>query len=418
MNSLTCITLSRPGLPVPALRAALTRAAAAAAAAILLGCGSGKPDPRDREPDPYLPMASQNGNAGEKGEGAITFHYSNKSTDADLSIDLGTTDVYLEMSGKAAQEMTDAVKPSERGDAGDKRAPAQRKPAKAEPKEEAEEPGDQESAKSAMMTPQQSQRKTATPKPDPMKPEPPSEEEERVNYEDVTSKVLTGIRSAQELFYQKRYPEAMQAVRSSLDARPTAEGHALAGSIHYMQGQGGMARRQWMEALRLNPDMPAVVNMLEKTRTPGGRGSPSPRPIQSRPATRSNAPALPAADQAPFPEEYDARQNGAPAAPVEEALEESSSIAAPPPRAAAPAKTAAKPVATAPTHVPEPEISPVDETGSAQAEEAGEAAASESAPVTAPAKAALSKAAPKTPLPGSKEAKAGAGKAAPEVKPK
>lgn len=416
-------------MPVPALRAAIARATAAAAAAILIGCGSGKPDPRDREPDPYLPMASQNGNAGEKGEGAITFHYSNKSTDANLSIDLGTTDVYLEMSGKAAQEMTDAVKPSEHGDAGDKRAPAQRKPAKAEPKEEAEEPGDQESSKSAMMTSPQTQRKPATPKPDPMKPEPPSEEEDRENYEDVTSKVLTGIRSAQELFYQKRYPEAMQAVRSSLDARPTAEGHALAGSIHYMQGQGGMARRQWMEALRLNPDMPAVVNMLEKTRTPGGRGSPSPRPIQPRPATRSTAPALPAAEQAPFPEEYDARQNAAPAAPVEEAVGETAPIAAPAPRATAPAKAATKPAAPAPAPAPEPEASPEDEPGSAQAEEAGGAAA----PEITPAKAAPSKAAPKTPpadsakaeakkaktpLPESKEAKAGAGKAAPEAKPK
>jgi hypothetical protein len=413
MNSRTCTILSEGPSPIPALRAAFLRATAGAAAAILIGCGGGKPDPRDREPEPYLPMASQNAGAGEKGEGAITFHYSNKSTDANLSIDLGTTDVYLEMSGKAAQEMAESVRPPQRGEAADKRSPVQRKPAKAEPREDAEETGEQDHPKSAMMTSPQSPRKPA-PKPDPMKPEPPSEEEDHGNYEDVTSKVLTGIRRAQELFYQKRYPEAMQAVRSSLDARPTAEGHALAGSIHYMQGQGGMARRQWMEALRLNPDMPAVVNMLEKTRTPGGRGSPSPRPIQSRPAPRPAATALPPVDQAPFPEEYGNPQNATPVAPA--------------PVAPAPAA----PAPSAPAPAPEPEASIIDETspsGESAESAAPEAAsaASVAAPVPAPAKAAptttttapakaASKTAPaesakvetkkaKTPLPGSKEAK-------------
>ncbi|MEO7427445.1 MAG: hypothetical protein ABI036_19825, partial [Fibrobacteria bacterium] len=59
-----------------------------------------------------------------------------------------------------------------------------------------------------------------------------------------------------------------------------------------------------MEALRLNPDMPAVLNMLEKTRTPGGRGSPNPRPIPMRNAPRIPDEPLSEADEVPYPEVY------------------------------------------------------------------------------------------------------------------
>lgn len=244
--------------------------------------------------------------AGEKGEGTISFHYANKSTDANLSIDLGSTDVYLEMTGKAAAAMGADMAPEDRG-AGkapvervpeEKRAAAPR-PAQAEPGKDPREEREEEAKPEA--------RKPAKPRPENGKydPERLPEEPERAEADngDVTAKVMSGIRRAQELFYRKRYPEALLAVRSSLEARPTAEGHALAGSIHYMKGEAGMARRQWMEALRLNPDMPAVVNMLERTRTPGGRGSPAPRPIQARPPAAAE-PAVVPDDRVPFPEEY------------------------------------------------------------------------------------------------------------------
>lgn len=160
-----------------------------------------------------------------------------------------------------------------------------------------------------------------------------------------------------------------------------------------MMGQGGMARRQWMEALRLNPDMPAVVNMLEKTRTPGGRGSPSPRPILSRQSPRP-APALPEAERPPFPEVY-----------YEPAYN--------PPASSAPAAPAS-PVPSAPA----PQSAPaglIEEAGSgteaapAPAEPPAEPSAPAPAPA-APAKSAPAPAAPvkgpvKPPIPGTPKAK-------------
>lgn len=284
----------------------IARAALALSALIAAGCGGSKPEP-GRDIDPGLPMAQD---APDKGQGSITFRYSNKTTDANLSIDLGSTDVYLEMSGKAAQEQAESMRDAQPSPAPGKRA-AKYAPPSQEGSEENTASGSEQSKTPAGMRPDMAKAKAQAKTAPDRKPEPAEEEE--LPYEDVTAKVLSGIRRAQEFFYQKRYPEAMQAVRSSLDARSTAEGHALAGSIHFMQGQTGMARRQWMEALRINPDMPAVVNMLEKTRTPGGRGSPSPRPI-SRPAPP------PAAVDAPYPEEYSGPVPSAgPVAPVQEA---------------------------------------------------------------------------------------------------
>jgi tetratricopeptide (TPR) repeat protein len=287
----------------------------------------------------------------EKGQGNLSFHYANKSTDANLAIDLSSTDVYLEMTGKAAQEQIEQLRavPPER-----KSAPPARRPQAPAPETKAsEEASDASSAETADAegageAPSAEPRAGKAPNPEhprpgkglhkapPRKPD-PEPEEEPAEYEDVTAKVLSGIRRAQELFYQKRYPEAMQAVRSSQDARATAEGYALQGSIHFMQGQIGMARRQWMEALRLNPDMPAVVNMLERTRTPGGRGSPSPRPVY-RPPARAAEPEV-SDPEAPYPEEASVP---APAPPV------SAASRAMPAAAAGPAAPPAEPAATAP----------------------------------------------------------------------
>ncbi|HKP96089.1 MAG TPA: hypothetical protein VJ385_10060, partial [Fibrobacteria bacterium] len=321
--------------------------------------------PSERAADPqagrfWAPPPSE---PGENGEGTLTFHYSNKSTDANLAIDLGTTDLYLEMTGKPAEAMVEEAKAIEREQ--DPRPPAPRKKASRPETRPAPQDEPEEAPPSRDPEPQ---RDAARPQPHPQpgaqdprgpaKPEAPLPEDDPGGYEDVTAKVLTGIRKAQELFYQKRYPEAMQAVRSSLDARSTAEGHALAGSIHYMQGQGGMARREWMEALRLNPDLPAVVNMLEKTRTPGGRGSPNPRPIQPRPRPlpRPAALPLPPEEQAPFPEEYDLRSEDAPVpAPVRASPAAPEAVPAPAAApAAAPAPTSPATAPAAPPQAPAP----------------------------------------------------------------
>lgn len=361
------------------------------AGALLSACGGSRPSeerPSHREREDVSSPEQANG------QGAVTFRYSNKSTSADLHVDLGATDISLEMSGKPAEEMK-----APQGAALSRKRPEDPKP----------NPESEESAATDRPEEPALDRKTAKggpAKPDPRakaaKPETQPEHlpedtgpEESAN-PDVTDKVLLGIRKAQEFFYQKRYPEALQMVRSSLDARPTAEGHALAGSIHYMMGATGLARRHWQQALRLNPDMPAVTNMLEKIATPGGRGSPHPRPLAPRRAAAAPPPSVIEAanpgQQAPFPEEFGEPSAAAPAAPTPS-----------PYRAPAPAATPAPVAAPIAPPAPEPEPAAPIEEAAAPSPSAPEVAA----PATPVAKEATPVAKPKFPQ---KAAGADAGK--------
>jgi hypothetical protein len=289
----------------------------------------------------------------EKASGVVTFHYANKSTSADLQVDLGSTDVYLEMTGKPAEQAKAAAG---QGGARDASGAAASRPEQPVPQDRRPpDPAGRPMHADAERPPAEA----------PVQDGPEDGQEPR---HDVTDKVLQGIRKAQEHFYQKRYPEALQMVRQSLEARPTAEGHALAGSIHYMMGATGLARRHWQQALRLNPDMPAVTNMLERIATPGGRGSPHPRPIPPRRPSRAPSPSVleaanPGSD-APFPEEYadPAAGGGQPPGvapePPEDAADPASPDAAAQPAAAAPAP--AVPVeAPAASSTPAPAAAPV-----------------------------------------------------------
>jgi hypothetical protein len=425
MNSPTSITLSSapsPGrspslagsLPPRKFRASRRSAPIRAAAALgcvlfsLAGCAADKPEP-SRPVESELPMAR--GPEPEKGQGNLSFHYANQSTDANLAIDLNSTDVYLEMTGKAAQEQAErmqAAPPDRKSETPARKPAAPARESKA-PEESPEAPESGSAGEEAPAAPQAGKGKNPElPQPGkglhkapPRKPEPEPEaeaEEEPPVYEDVTAKVLSGIRRAQELFYQKRYPEAMQAVRSSQDARPTAEGYALQGSIHFMQGQTGMARRQWMEALRLNPDMPSVVNMLERTRTPGGRGSPSPRPVYRPPAPAPAPAAAPIADpEAPYPEE------GSVPAP---AVHGASAAIAPAP--AAPPAAPKAPTAAVPAAAPADEAEDGEEGATTPTAPAAPATAAPSAPsASAPVKQPPRKAAPEKPTPAPAPAKEG-----------
>jgi hypothetical protein len=279
-----------------------SRASAPVSCALLLGCGGTKPP----DPEPQASPAYSSAEAAEKRAGTISFHYSNSSTDANMALDLGSDDVYLDMTGKPAKPEAPAPR---RRESMERPAPGDQDAAPApapSPSNSPARPGPESFAPSPSPA---ATRPNSQARPDPRQDLPPEEENNNAYAPDVTDKVLSGIRKAQEFFYQKRYNEALDMVRSSLDARPTAEGHALAGSIHYMLGQPGLAKRHWQQALRLNPDMPAVVNMLEKISTPGGRGSPFPRPLavhRAPPPAPSNE-VMEAArppEQAPYPEEY------------------------------------------------------------------------------------------------------------------
>jgi len=62
----------------------------------------------------------------------------------------------------------------------------------------------------------------------------------------------------------KTFDEALDMVKFSLQKQETAEGYALMGSILYMMDDKEAARDSWEQTLRLNPDMPAVNQMMDR----------------------------------------------------------------------------------------------------------------------------------------------------------
>lgn len=83
---------------------------------------------------------------------------------------------------------------------------------------------------------------------------------------DRTDEVLALIRKAQELFYKKEYEEALKTVDQAIAIKGTAEGHALKGTVYYMLGENGRAEKSWKAALKINPDMPGVDDMIQKVK--------------------------------------------------------------------------------------------------------------------------------------------------------
>lgn len=422
MNSPSCITPSSafrtPGRAFShALAAANGIALTGVAGFLLAACGGSHPPA-----EPSRPSEAAASPAEEKGAGVVTFRYSNRSADANLQVDLGATEVYLEMTGKPAEAAQAApVPPAESPRKSAAPKPRLRPQPEATPEEDSvAESGEPKAEAHKRGT--SSRPKTPDPKP---KEDQGLRDEEGADGaeapQDVTDKVLLGIRKAQEFFYQRRYPEALDMVRQSLNARPTAEGHALAGSIHYMMGATGLARRHWQQALRLNPDMPAVVNMLDKIATPGGRGSPNPRPLATRrkapPPTPSVLEAASPISEAPFPEAYD--EASAPAAPSTPAAP---TPAPTPPPAPVPAPVPAPPAeasegTAAPDTAPDPE--PSAAMAPASAPSAPAAAAPDAAPAPAPGPApAVPAAAPAKTVPGPVQAGGDASQPVPGGKPK
>ncbi len=83
-------------------------------------------------------------------------------------------------------------------------------------------------------------------------------------------KVVQGIRQAQNLFYNKQYEKALKVAKAIVKEKETAEGFALLGSIYYMLGEKESASRNWKQALKVDPDIPGVVEMLELLRIKAG----------------------------------------------------------------------------------------------------------------------------------------------------
>lgn len=90
----------------------------------------------------------------------------------------------------------------------------------------------------------------------------------------VTRLVVAGIRRGQDHLLRGEHERARQETEATLALRPTAEAHALAGSIRWVTGDRPGARLQWQEALRLDPTQPGVADMLARTEP----GAPAPEP--------------------------------------------------------------------------------------------------------------------------------------------
>ena len=77
------------------------------------------------------------------------------------------------------------------------------------------------------------------------------------------NQVVSHLRDAQNLFYEKRYQESLVVVKKAIAKKETAEGFALLGSIYFMLGQNQFASKSWKQALSISPNIPGVVEMLE-----------------------------------------------------------------------------------------------------------------------------------------------------------
>ena len=70
------------------------------------------------------------------------------------------------------------------------------------------------------------------------------------------------LAQAQNSFYSGDYQRALQQVNNSIDIRQSAEAYALKGSIYYMLGDLGNARKNWLNSLRINNNIQGVRQML------------------------------------------------------------------------------------------------------------------------------------------------------------
>jgi tetratricopeptide (TPR) repeat protein len=80
--------------------------------------------------------------------------------------------------------------------------------------------------------------------------------------EHLTDDIIRDISDAQKLFYQQRYDDAINVLKASLQKKPTATAYALGGSIYYVNGDIVQAVRAWESALKLNPEMDEVRDLL------------------------------------------------------------------------------------------------------------------------------------------------------------
>lgn len=83
-----------------------------------------------------------------------------------------------------------------------------------------------------------------------------------LDVENLTNEILRDITLAQKLFYEKRYEDALEVLQASLQKQETATAYALGGSIYYVNGDIANAVRAWENALKINPDLDNVRELV------------------------------------------------------------------------------------------------------------------------------------------------------------
>jgi tetratricopeptide (TPR) repeat protein len=81
-------------------------------------------------------------------------------------------------------------------------------------------------------------------------------------FEHLTDDIIQDISQAQKMFYQQRYDDAIDILKASLQKKQTATAYALGGSIYYVNGDIEQAVMAWENALKINPEMNEVRDLL------------------------------------------------------------------------------------------------------------------------------------------------------------
>ncbi len=205
---------------------------------LLQGCVSRPPATGEGAPMPPESVLTE-----KKGKPTqVKISYGNRSSKMSMVLDIDNNDVFIQMNGRPAS-MAEKKYPwlEGKGEENKPSSNAQLPENKAAPKLNPEDEGSEDGWGDVMDIPRKSD----------------------LNREGL-ERVLAEIRRAQEWFYQKKYPEALDMTKLSIQKQETAEAYALMGSILFMMGDKQGARESWIQSLRLNPDMPSVSAMLER----------------------------------------------------------------------------------------------------------------------------------------------------------
>ncbi len=101
-------------------------------------------------------------------------------------------------------------------------------------------------------------------------PAPPDSLNEKIyplkdeSLQDLTDEIVRDINLAQQLFYQRRYEEALRILNQSLRKKPTAAAYALGGSIYFVNGDIEQAVRAWENALKIDPGLDDVKRLVAR----------------------------------------------------------------------------------------------------------------------------------------------------------